>query len=299
VRGLRSLLLCCALLLAAPASALAATRPELGVVDVADGQRVAIAHARSGWSSVRWTPDGSAIAAVTGAPGKLEVRRYAPAGGSRGVRHLGGALEAALSWDGSLVAERHSDRLLVREVATGRVRLRLPQYPEDGPPHGGGLEVAWSRDGGRLAYVAQERRGRTLRVADLRSGTVVRRVGADGVYGFDSDAFSPAGDRLAYPGANSRLTLLDVASGAVRRIGKARVRAVAWAPAGEQLAISTQDGVFAGDELAVAPVLPGPGPTRIVVPDRFPRLAEFAWSPDGRRIAYSSETPIPGSTMTG
>ena len=216
---------------------------------------------------------------------------------------------------------------MVREFASGRARLRLPQYPEGGPPHGRSLELAWSRDGSRLAYVAQERRGRTLRIADVRGGRVLRRVDADGVYRFGPDAFSSAGDRLAYPGgANLRLTLLDVATGKVQRSGQTGVLTVAWAPAGERLAMSTDDGVFASDEhrhfgppetawdsvstlhwspdgttlgfltqsftevkveLAVMAALPSLGPPRLIVPARDPGLGAFRWSPDGTRIVYA------------
>src|SRR4051812_18019890 len=350
---MRTLLICAVLLLAAPASAGAAFGPTLGVVDVASGQRSVIARGAartSGWSSVRWTPDGSAIVAVSGGAGAGVLRPFPVAGGparpvgrlggaggpARLVRDLGDALQGVLSWDGSMVVARYDGGhgipggrggVVVRELATGRVRLRLPQDAEGDDLYENGLDVAWSRDGRRIAYVAQERRGRTLRIADVRSGRVLSRIDADGVYRFNPDAFSPAGDRLAYPsGNNLRLTLLDVATGAVQRTRETRVLTVAWAPAGERLAISTQDGVFSSDEqrhfalldgtwdsvfslhwspdgttlgfltsdftevnieLGVMQVLPTSGPPQIIVPHRSPDLGAFEWSPDGRRIAYS------------
>jgi Tol biopolymer transport system component len=318
--------LCGALLLAAPASAPAATRHTLGVVDLANGQPSDIARSKDGWSSVRWSADGTAVVAVAHEGGRLVVRRYATSGGSRRVRALDRALDAVLSWDGTMVAERRRTGLVVREVATGSVLLRLPQVARD-DLYRNVRTIAWSRDGSRVAYLARERRGRTLRVADVRNSRVVRRIDARRL-SVGPDACSPAGDRVVYDASGyGGLMQLDVATGSVRRIGTARILGVAWAPAGERLAVSTFDGVFGTDEqrhlgpalapddsvrvlhwspdgtmlayiaanftevkieLDVVQVLPSPGPPQILVPDRYPYLGELQWSPDGRRIAYVS-----------
>jgi dipeptidyl aminopeptidase/acylaminoacyl peptidase len=334
----RVLLLCGALLLAAPASAPAAARPSLGVIDVATGHRTVLARGAEnseGWSSVRWTPDGSAIVALRLERRGLVVRRYATAGGARRLRDLGDALDGVLSWDGALVAALYDGGqglrggrggVVVRDVATGRVRLRLPQSAEGDDLYENGLEVAWSRDSARLAYIAYEGSRRTLRIADPRSGRVLRRLDASRIY-LGPETFSPAGDRMAYGfGNNGRLTLLDVATGAVRRFGETGVFDVAWAPAGERLAASVSAGVIVSDEqqrfglpqpagdsvavlrwspdgtmvgvliqnqddyrteLAVMPVAPSPGALRVVVPYRDSGIGPFQWSPDGRRIAYA------------
>jgi dipeptidyl aminopeptidase/acylaminoacyl peptidase len=336
LRRVRVALLCGVLLLAAPASAPAATRPALGIVDVASGHRTVLAHATEGWSSLRWTADGSALLSVALERRGLVVRRYALAGGTRVARDLGEAIDGVLSWDGKLVAALYDGGqgiaggrggVVVREVATGRALLRLPQHAEGDELYENGLEFAWSRDGSRLAYMALERSGRTLRIADVPGRRVLRRFDAARI-SLDPEAFSPAGDRLAYAAAgNGRLTLLDLASGSVQRSGEADLFAVAWAPPGERLAASRDGGMMISDEqrrfgppqaagetvdvlrwspdgtmvalrlindvsdyrmaLAVMPAGASPGPPRLVVPYRRGGIGAFMWSPDGRRIAYA------------
>jgi hypothetical protein len=288
LREVRILLLCGALLLAAPASAVAA-RPTLGVVDVATGHRVAVVRGTAGsegWTSVRWTPDGSALVAVRLERRGLVVRRYAIAGGTRKLRDLGDALDGVLNWDGTLVAALYDagngipggrGGVAVRDVATGRVRFRLPQYAEGDDLYENGLEVAWSRDGSRLAYLAEERRGRTLRIVDAGSGRVLRRVDADNLY-LGPEPFSPSGDRMAYAvGDYEHLALLDVGSGKVRRRAESQIFPVAWAPAGERLAGDAQGGVVVSDEQQRF------GPPQAMPEEEAVEL--IRWSPDGTRLA--------------
>ncbi len=129
----------------------------------------------------------------------------------------------------------HPPRSGAAAVARGWCR-RLPQSAEGDELYEAGLQLAWSRDGARVAYGAFERRGETLRIADARTGRVLRRVDAGQISSVSPEAFSPAGDRLVYTsGSSGRLTVLDIASGATRRLGVAGIDA-AWAPTGERIA---------------------------------------------------------------
>jgi Tol biopolymer transport system component len=314
------------LLPAAPAGAV------LTVVDVETGKRSRVARApQDGLTSVRWTADGSALIAVASERTGLAVRRYRLTGGrGRLLRRLPGAFDAVLNRDGTMVGAlydtglRGTGGVIVRDVASGRALARLPQSAEGDELYESGLELAWSRDGSRVAYGADERRGRTVRIADARTGRVQRRLDARRISGLSLEAFSPTGDQLVYAsGTAGRLSVLDVASGATRRLGATGIE-VAWAPAGQRIATGSDDGVTVSGEdqrfgamtptdgaivglrwspngTALALVLYRHSPYRlalaVMAPDGAPRIlvpysargvGGLQWSPVGRRLAYTS-----------
>ncbi len=312
-----------ALLLAAPAEA------ALTILDGDSGKRTTVApDVPDGWTSIRWAADGSALIAVENKELDLTVRRY-PATGGKGrlLRRLPEAFDASLSPDGKRVAALYDHGLggtggvIVREVASGRARAKLPQSAEGDDLYELGLGLAWSRDSARVAYQATEgRRGETLRVADARTGRVLRRLGPEQHASFSAEPFSPAGDRLVYSrGSRDALMVLDIASGAKRRVAGNGIWAT-WAPAGERIATSTWDEVFISGEdqrfgppaqlkdrvegvhwspdgtrlavllsrdfkSALALLTPG-GEPRILVPFSDKGTWGLEWSPDGRRLAF-------------
>lgn len=92
---------------------------QLAVLDVGTAKPATLARGTAdGWTSVRWTGDGSALIAVAIEPKGLAIRRY-PAGGGR-----------------------------------ARLVRRLPQSAEGDELYEAGLQLAWSRDGARVAYGA-------------------------------------------------------------------------------------------------------------------------------------------------
>jgi Tol biopolymer transport system component len=216
--------------------------------------------------------------------------------------------------------------LVVREVATGRVLARLRQDAEGDDLYENGLELAFSRDSSRFAYLALEKRGKTLRIVRTRGGTVLRRLDARRMFGLSLEAWSPSGDRVAFASGNTGdLRVLDVASGDARRLDATTIE-LAWAPAGERIALGGGDGVRISDErqrfgepieageavdlirwspngtalalvlenvvsdykraLAVLSLTP-PGKPRILVPYSDRGVSALQWSPDATRIAYS------------
>lgn len=315
------------LALAAPAQA------ELIALDIETGKRTRIAKSPSdGWTSLRWTADGSALTGVANEGLDLAVRRYPADGGrARTLRRLPEAFDAILSHDGEQVAALYDGGLggrggvIVRDVTTGRARAKLPQAAEGDELYESTLDLVWSPDDDRIAYHAREqRRGYTLRVADARSGRVLRRL-RDTKQAITTGSFSPTGDRLLYTvsGSTSRVNLLDIATGARRRLATETV-SEAWAPAGERIAIGTQDGVrisgedqrfgtttatdepvagvswspdghtlalflndFGSQETALA-VMPVGGTPRIIVPASERGLYYVVWSPDGRHLAIDT-----------
>ena len=213
----------------------------------------------------------------------------------------------------------------MRDVATGRGRAKLPQAAEGDELYESVLDLVWSPDDARIAYHARERRrGYTLRVADARSGRVLRRL-PDKRQAITTGPFSPRGDRLLYTVSSStnRVNLLDIATGASRRLATDTL-SEAWAPAGERIAIGTQDGVrisgedqrfgattptdepvagvdwspdgqalalylndFGSRETSLA-VMPVDGTPRIIVPASDRGIYQAVWSPDGRRLAIDT-----------
>ena len=269
-------ILVAAVLASAPAQA------KLVVVDVDTGKRTQISTAApsEGWASLRWAADGSALIGVANDELDLSIRRYPVTGGrAKVLRTLPDAFDAVLNRDGTKVAALYdtgvggSGGVLVRDVATGRTSAQLPQSAEGDELYENGLNLTWAPDSSRVAYHAHERRGETVRIADARSGRVVRRLDArTGIY---ETVFSPDGDRLLYTGGTyGKLTVIDIASGASRRIASTAL-APAWAPAGNRIAFSAEKSVaVTGEDQQVASTTPIASTADTLL-----------WSPDGRRLA--------------
>src|SRR4051812_21408860 len=167
-------LIAVALLLAVPQAAAAA--PTLKEMDVASKHVTVVAKGpkeSDGWTSVRW--HGSALIGVIGG----KVRRYPLHGRPKTLSDLGDPVDASLSPDGSLVASLDEKGVTIREVASGKRRAAMKQTAEGDDLYENGLDLAWARDGSRVAFLGQEKRGQTLRVLDTRSGKLLRRLAAN------------------------------------------------------------------------------------------------------------------------
>lgn len=236
-------------------------------------------------------PDGSGLRRVTVPP-----TRQALGGDSGPVWAPGGR---------SLVFERNlpywgSDRMRLMSVsARGRAPTSLTSGPFDAMP-------SVSPDGGRVAFTRVQR-SVVASTAGLytvdRAGRHLVRLLSDGI---DlSAAWSPDGrtiafSRLASPDAplgQATLYLADADGSHVRQLGASAARGVspAWSPDGKRLAfVSFADANDPSCEAASCPpsgelyVIGADGSglrrlTRSRADDEHP-----TWSPDGRRIAFSS-----------
>ena len=173
------------------------------------------------------------------------------------------------------VVERETRQ--IRTVAEGNIRAPL----------------AWSQDGGRLAYsrLGRARHGsmiNDLYVVDAAGGgeqrlTRNRRA--------TSPSFSPDGSRIAFAASMSgtaNVYVLDLEEGSEHQVtdftGDVQIGSVSWSPVADRIAFSVFDAegrrdvmlveVASGEVHAVAA-----GPTD----ERMP-----VWRPDGRSIAYTS-----------
>jgi dipeptidyl aminopeptidase/acylaminoacyl peptidase len=151
----------------------------------------------------------------------------------------------------------------------------MPQSAEGDDLYEDDLQLAWSHDGRRVAYLSRERHGRTLRIVEARSGRVLRRLAAPTIYAIGADAFSPSGDRLAYAsGVYGYPTILDIATGRTRRSTGVSTLAAAWSPTDDRIAVGSGGGVRVGDASASF------GPVR-----KVGGVEDLRWSPDGTALA--------------
>ncbi len=195
-----------------------------------------------------WSPDGRAIAFVQKKPKPSETYLYVVNADGSGLRRLTTRPAHLLnpSWSADGKTIRYG-RYLVHADGTGQTEL-----PRNVP-----LAGAWSPDGQRIAFAVAYR---TPRVPETESDAGLWVVNADG-------------------------------SGSRRVARKAAWSNPAWSPDGRRIAFRRFDGHLGGPQLGSA----GPSDLYLVNADgsglrRLTRHAEnlrwFAWSPDGRTIAF-------------
>ncbi len=170
-----------------------------GLLAVTESGAVVLGDPRSGGVSratetgtpaagASFADDGTAL--VTGRDGQVRVVR--PTGAVATIPGVSGALGAAVSPDGTLVAVIESGDVGLREVSTGRVRYIYP--------HRGAVSAAisrdntrvltggaddtvrvWSGQSGRRVHTLTEQSGNAAAVAFTPDGTSVASAGTDGV----------------------------------------------------------------------------------------------------------------------
>lgn len=186
---------------------------------------------------IDWTADGSGIVVSTRFGDTYQIHRVEMPGGARrqltfydeparGIDRRPGTDEILFSMD---VGGSEFYQLWLLDPATGEAR-RLT----DGESRNGGSE--WSPDGERLAWTSTRRNGRSndvwlMSVDDTASARVV--VEAPDGSSWNAASWSPDGERLVilqYVSiTDSRLHLLDVASGELTPLAGSAEEPAAWA----------------------------------------------------------------------
>ena len=189
--------------------------------------------------------------------------------------------------------------LLTLVLAAGQAAPHVPPPPEPQESATPAAEktfyqdVAWSRDGSRIAFTAMKHAGEK----EMRSGIyVMRSDGTEAARVTDEEtvafyvSMSPDGKRVAYAGKTGEKKS-DIFVSAVDGSKTSRLtqggynHTPAWSPDGRRIAfISDRDG---GPPQIYVMNADGSNQTRLTKDDT--RDYNPAWSPDGRRITYYAE----------
>ncbi|WP_431929656.1 protein kinase domain-containing protein [Nonomuraea jabiensis] len=196
-------------------------------------------------------------------------------------RSIGGGGEQGqvlLDPSARILAAKGHDALTLWDTATGRPLAAPIRW------RGTGAAMAFSRDGRRLAFVE----GETAHVIQVPSGAAVQqfRIATKGANGVDAVAFSPDGRTLALSpwgvGGGLPVELHDLERGTSRTATVPGAGQLAFRPDGRLLVAGMTPRLI--DPLRVAGRPPAPGAGQLV--------GAFAFSPDGRRVAFSGPDRI-------
>jgi WD40 repeat protein/serine/threonine protein kinase len=187
------------------------------------------------------------------------------------VGHQDALADVAFSPDGRLLASSsHDGTIRLWDAQTGQALRTFRRHRA--------FKVAFGPDASRLASVAFGPDAALADLWDLNTGELIWKTDmqAEG----DSLAFDRQGGRLAVAARDRSVGILDVKTGAERRVlpgHGANVTSVAFHPDGKRLAALAQDG-----SLVIWDVTSGR--EALTLPGQPISYTEICFSPDGRRL---------------
>lgn len=271
-----------------------------------------------------WSPDSSRLAYVADPDGDSVFGLFSitPDGqqSSQLATRIGSVLSGTFAWspDGSRVAYVTSvqaggvfELFSVRPDGTDLVKLN-PDLVAGGDV----TRFEWSPDGNRVTYVADQRVDEVVELFSVRpDGTDPVKLNPDPVAGGDVKngfEWSPNGSRVAYLADQRVDEVIELFS--VRPDGTdlvklnpdlvagGDVRGFEWSPDSSRVAYQADQDVDNVLELFSA-AADATGSVKLNVPLSAGRVAasgsrfEFAWSPDGGRVAYTADEEVFGVTL--
>lgn len=249
----------------------------------------------------RWGPNGRWISFISNRSGSPELWLWSvETGEGRQLTRLGGRLVGSYRWspDGrsiALATDRHGNMDVWRVSVPDGEATRLTDDPRYE------VQPFWSPNGEDLLYVRLDTTWSEHTVLEMPAGggearTVVRDTGFFD-YGAGRDfgypRVSPDGGRVLFPSHRSgwiNYWVVPRAGGEPRRIApeEADQSHARWSPDGSRIAfVSNRNGTQ-----VLRLVSAGGGDARtLVAPAGMGVVEAPEWSPDGRRISYTLETP--------